>query len=182
MDFASVMTYVKKAFAAARVRYALIGGHAVNMYAEPRTTKDMDFIVHGDDLAKAESAMVEIGYAVVKREKGFTQFVGAMLTQGVVDIAHGSRVFGTAMIRKARSFSYPGTPGKVPVVAPEDLIGLKVIAMANNPLRKEQDAADIVAVARACRRSLKWKRIAEYYAIVKRPTGTDTLKKKAMMK
>jgi hypothetical protein len=182
MDFAAVMTYIKTEFSRARIRYALIGGHAVSLYAEPRMTRDMDFIVHREDLAKAESVMLRIGYRVGRRERGFTQFVGAVLTQGVVDLAHASKVFGTAILRKARFFVFPGSPGRVPVVAPEDLIGLKIVAMANNPLREERDDADIVAVARACRTRLNWKRISQYYVLVKRPGGTDKLKKRAMMR
>ena len=48
---------------------------------------------------------------------------------------------------------------------PEDIIGLKVQAIANNPLRRAQDTADIQALANRFGATLNWPRILEYYAL-----------------
>ena len=51
---------------------------------------------------------------------------------------------------------------------PEDIIGLKVQAIANNPDRREKDAADIAALLEISRmegRVVDWKKIESYYRL-----------------
>ncbi len=57
--------------------------------------------------------------------------------------------------------------GEVPiyVVQPEDLIGLKVQAMANDPQRKFREMADIESVMDLYKKELEWKRIREYFEL-----------------
>lgn len=45
-----------------QIRYAVIGGLAVNIYTQVRATKDIDFLVHEDDLVKACDAVESLGY------------------------------------------------------------------------------------------------------------------------
>ena len=48
--------------------YALIGGHAVNVWIEPRFTADVDVTVQATaaDLARLEASLAAEGYAVVR--------------------------------------------------------------------------------------------------------------------
>lgn len=49
---------------AGRVRYALAGGVAVSIYASPRATEDVDFLVAGDDLDTTVSLLSDLGFRV----------------------------------------------------------------------------------------------------------------------
>ncbi|MBI1737470.1 MAG: hypothetical protein HYR51_20040 [Candidatus Rokubacteria bacterium] len=49
---------------AGRVRYALAGGVAVSIYASPRATEDVDFLIAGDDLDTAVSVLSGLGFRV----------------------------------------------------------------------------------------------------------------------
>ena len=53
---------IVRRFARARVRYAVAGGFAVGLHGYVRATQDMDFLVHGDDVPKAEAALLRMGY------------------------------------------------------------------------------------------------------------------------
>jgi len=53
----------------------------------------------------------------------------------------------------------------VRVLIPEDLVGLKVQAMANNPLRKTRDLADIEELLNLHGRNLDWARMLDYFAL-----------------
>jgi hypothetical protein len=53
---------IVRGFARAKVRYAVAGGFAVGLHGYVRATQDMDFLVHGDDLLKAEAALTRMGY------------------------------------------------------------------------------------------------------------------------
>lgn len=48
---------------AARVPYALAGGLAVSIYAEPRATQDIDVLVAPEDLDRVTAAVSPLGYA-----------------------------------------------------------------------------------------------------------------------
>lgn len=44
------------------VRYALVGGVAMAFYAEPRFTRDIDFLVDSDDFGKTKGILEKDGY------------------------------------------------------------------------------------------------------------------------
>ena len=52
-------------FAAQRVRYLLVGGHAVGAHSRPRSTKDLDLLIADDpeNLARVERALAIFGVA-----------------------------------------------------------------------------------------------------------------------
>ncbi len=45
-----------------RVRYALVGGVAMAFYAEPRFTRDIDFLIDTDDYDKVKGLLEKDGY------------------------------------------------------------------------------------------------------------------------
>lgn len=55
---------IVRRFARMKVRYAVAGGFAVGLHGYVRATQDMDFLVHGDDLPRAEAALLRMGYRV----------------------------------------------------------------------------------------------------------------------
>jgi hypothetical protein len=59
------------------------------------------------------------------------------------------------------------------VAGPEDVIGLKVRAMVNDPERKAQELADIETLMRLYRSKVDWNRIEEFYDAFSRTRGAD---------
>lgn len=53
----------------------------------------------------------------------------------------------------------------IPVIQPEDLIGLKVQAIANNPSRLAIDRGDIEGLMQLRGMDLNWDRVEEYFAL-----------------
>jgi len=45
-----------------RIRYAVVGGLAVAVYGGIRATRDMDFLVHPDDMAGLANGLERLGY------------------------------------------------------------------------------------------------------------------------
>lgn len=144
---------------AAGVSYAVIGGCARNAYAEPRATKDVDFVVAAD--AESYNAVVE---ALGARGFGVASAVGAP-GEMVPDLAlyrdaNGRRIdilfAKTAFERSAlarRQTAAPYQAVLLPVVSPEDLIVYKLIA------GRTQDFADVekvIAALAAEGRPLDW--------------------------
>ena len=62
MDLVTEMLRVCAALERAGVRFAVCGGVAVTAYGAPRSTDDLDVLIHPDDLERATAAVTPEGY------------------------------------------------------------------------------------------------------------------------
>ena len=67
------------------------------------------------------------------------------------------------MLQRAKSYPAFGGMQSIKAVDPEDVIGLKVQAMFNDPTRRSQEVADIERLAILYGQNLDWDRIEEFY-------------------
>ena len=134
------------------------------IYGVPRGTLDLDILIHGEDLAKADEILKRLGYSLSHQDENSFRYVGAG-SLGVVDGLIAHRKASLEMLSRLRLNSAAGLSEKIPVVAPEDLIGLKIQAMANDPARRERDGSDIEAIAKNHGATIDWKRVMDYYVL-----------------
>ena len=121
MDFKIVTRILLEGFNRENVRYALIGGFSLGALGIPRSTVDIDFLIHHDDLSKVDKLMKDNGYECAFRSENVSQ--------------------------------------------PEDIIGLKLQAIANDKDRVARECADIEALLDYYRDSLDWNLIEEYFSL-----------------
>ncbi|MBT3380666.1 MAG: hypothetical protein HN742_17865 [Lentisphaerae bacterium] len=136
---------VVAAFEEAGLHYALVGGLAVGMHGFLRATKDMDFLLHPDDLAATLGVMKALGYLQNSEPWTFKdtqltlwRFLKPVPEPGdavVVDVLVPKTTRHQEMIE--RSELYPMGDVRVAVVSRADLIDLKMDRGA------AQDVADI---------------------------------------
>ena len=69
------------------------------------------------------------------------------------------------MLRRAHTYPALERRRSIRVLEPEDIIGLKVQAMVNDPRRRAQDRADIESLMAAHGRKLEWSRVLEYFEL-----------------
>lgn len=83
---------------------------------------------------------------------------------GAIDFIHAFRPLALDMIAHAvpKESALAGLPVKV--VRAEDLIGLKVQSLANNPARRHKELADIESLLEL-RKDLDWARIREFFEL-----------------
>jgi hypothetical protein len=163
VDFERVVKALLVEFDRNQVRYAAIGGFALGVLGHVRATMDLDFLVHRDDLDKLHERLTALDYERFLQTENVTQYRHRDEAWGGVDLIHAFRKPSLAMLERAKS--YPVFDGKQTIRAadPEDVIGLKVQAMTNDPERKPQELADIEALMRLHGSKLDWGRIQEYY-------------------
>ena len=123
------------------IRYCVIGGVAVNAYADPIVTQDLDIVVAVEQLAEAR-ALFETEFKVREFPHSFNVYdpgsklqVQVQLDPELTDIA------GRAEVRDVMGLS-------VPVAAPRDLLALKVAAALGPTRRPSKRAKDILDLAR----------------------------------
>lgn len=125
--------------------YALIGGHAVNVWVEPRFTADVDIVVVAgpDDFDRLKQGLAAEGFAVALEHGGdqpsgadFIRFT-AESNPLVLEVQAAKTELQREIVRRARP-----RPGGLPVATVEDLIVLKLIA------DRAKDQVDLFGLAK----------------------------------
>ena len=166
MEFRTVIEMLLKLLGERRVRYGLMAGFALGLWGVARATVDLDFLVDRKDLEKVEKIMSEQGYECKFRSENVSQYVSPLKTFGEIDFLHAFRQASVEMLERAEEKEIFGGELKIRVLRPEDLIGLKLQAIKNNPSRKESDLADIRALSAAQKGRLDWPQIKRYAEIL----------------
>jgi hypothetical protein len=165
MDFQSVTKKLLKEFEAEEVLYALMGGFAMGVWGVPRTTVDLDFLIHRDDLIKVHGILTEMGYECRYQTENVSQFVSPLKVFGEIDVLHAFREISVGMLERAVDRKIFDGQISMKVLKVEDLIGLKVQAMANDESRKSVDLPDIEALLSLYGNTIEWSALEEYFAL-----------------
>ena len=177
MNFALVFKELLQKFNEQNVRFALIGGFALHVAGFTRATKDIDFLVESEDIGKIRSIMKQLGYELTHESSEFSNYWHPMAPLGCVDYLHAHRSYTRNMLSRVKE--HPVLEGfKAPVLVPEDIIGLKVQSMVNDPTRGSLDLADIEYLLNANRGQLDMKIIEEYFRLFERSDQLQMLLKR----
>jgi hypothetical protein len=177
MNFSRILPALGAAFDSHGIRYALIGGLAMAARGVQRSTLDADFILLLEDLDAADRILRQQGFQRAFRSENVSHYTLAEPEFARVDLLHAFRGPSLGMLNRAERLASVGGYG-LPVVHPEDLIGLKLQAMVNDPSREPQDWADMLAMVRHAGRSgqpLDWELLGEYFELFERRSLLDQL-------
>ena len=167
MNFELVIQRVVGALETQGIHYALIGGFAMALRGAQRATMDLDFILMLEDMEKADAILRGFGYERIFHSPDVSQYRSTDQDWGRIDILHAFRGPTLGMLQRAESL--PVLPGlTIRVVHREDIIGLKVQALVNNPARATRDWSDIRMLLEAAAEqgsALDWELVADYLRI-----------------
>jgi predicted nucleotidyltransferase len=130
--------------------FALVGGLAVTLRAEPRFTRDVDLAIVAADDADVERLVYElraVGYAPVavvehlERQRLSTVRL-ASPSSVVVDLLAASSGIEAEVVARATPVVF-GDLGELPVARAEELLAMKVLSMSD---RRPQDRADAMSL------------------------------------
>lgn len=159
----SLLQRLLREFERRGTRYALIGGFALGAHGAPRATRDLDFLVHKDDMPGVDEFLTGAGYRRIHHSENVSQYdMGG--PWGAIDFIHAFRPLSLDMITRAQSKESALVGLPVKVVRAEDLIGLKIQSLANNAARRHKELADIESLLEM-RKDLDWGRIREYFSL-----------------
>lgn len=179
MDFRGTLLRLTRELDAEGARWALIGGVALGLHGVPRTTFDIDLLVDEDDLAALDRVLGGMACRLEYRWAESSHFAGDDdHTCPPIDVLHARRPGCRGMLARARRIELEPDGPAAPVVEVEDLIGLKVQAMANDPERERQELVDVRAVLEAAAlsgRRLDLDRVREYFSLFQRAQQLDEL-------
>jgi hypothetical protein len=125
--------------------FALIGRFARNFYATPETTLDIDFIVNLDDIERLAEFINYISsqYEIFPNDVGHWQY--KIIIKGIrVDLIKPPNYkFDMEVISRRRLVRIKGV-GEIPILSPEDLATLYVVASINRGIKDLIKAKDII--------------------------------------
>lgn len=165
MEFEFVLRKLLEEFRKEKIRYALIGGFAMGVLGLPRATFDLDFLILRDDLEKLDRVLKNLGYTLQFRTENVSQYRSDDPRMGSLDFLHAFRKISVNMLARAMEKKLPRGKHSLYILQPEDIIGLKIQAMANDVDRKTKEMADIEALMRVYGRKLDWERLEEYFRL-----------------
>jgi predicted nucleotidyltransferase len=163
--FLDAIRLVSDAAARHGFRIALIGGFALPFHGIRRATGDVDFLVEATGTDLLHEALSTAGYVALHRSADSANYGAGQGSLVGVDLLYARRPPTLAMLARA---AVPPGGGDVPVVDVEGLIGLKLQAIVNDPTRRRQDEADIVALLTLHLPSLDRALLDEYFALFDR--------------
>lgn len=179
MDLRRTLDEVREAFESRGLDYALIGGFALAAWGCPRNTIDLDLLVRADRLSDVDDALASIGYTPWFRSENVTHLDRAGNPAHRIDLLHAFRPASLEALRRARRVPLGDSTADIPVVEPEDLIGFKVQALANDPDRRAQDLADILALAAHLGTGLDLGRVRDYCDLFSESEIFEAVRKRA---
>jgi len=178
MDFFRVLPALCQRLDERSVRYALIGGFGMAMRGVQRATLDLDFILALEDLETADKVLRDLSFERHFHSENVSHYRRDDQNWRV-DLLHAFRKPAMAMLKRAERLPIEGGPS-LPVAATEDIIGLKIQAMNNDPSRAEQDWLDIRLLVRSAgelNQSLDWELIEQYFDLFDKRDLLDVLKR-----
>jgi predicted nucleotidyltransferase len=175
MNFKEVLKILLNRLSAAGVEAALSGGLALSTMGVFRFTKDIDFVIPEEGVDAVDHIMTELGY----EKQGFSSseiasYVSPLKVFGQVDFLVAKRKYSRAMLQRARQVPVLGGELRVKALLPEDLIGLKLQALVNDPQnRYTVDAPDIQQLLKLHRTSMDMGLVREYFRLFGREAILD---------
>ncbi|MFO7754138.1 MAG: hypothetical protein R6V41_13550 [Desulfobacteraceae bacterium] len=163
MNFKQTFEMLVDSFEKEKLPYALIGGFALEAAGVVRATMDLDLLVLSRNRDSIKAIMLSNGYTILHESKEVINFIGDDVNPGRVDFLLAHRKYALSMLKRAQKKLVFGGRTQTFVVAPEDLIGLKVQAAANDPDRFEREMVDIRMILNNCPDPLDYNRIEEYF-------------------
>lgn len=163
MDFKRVIELIATNFDQCKIEYAFIGGFALGALGSLRSTMDLDLLVKKEDLPTIDAIFSGHLYRLLYRSENVSQYTAEVKPLGSIDLLHAFRPRALAMLTRAQRIPVFQGRYAIPVLIAEDLIGLKIQAMVNNPERKIREQADIEVLFEQFHATMDWQLVREYF-------------------
>ena len=108
MDFGVVLYRVVDFFSAEKIRWGLTGGFAMGALGAARTTADIDFLVHRDDMPRVHAFLESLGYRRIHFSENVSQYDNPASAWGSLDFIHAFRPISLEMLSRALEKPLPG--------------------------------------------------------------------------
>lgn len=156
----------------AGLRYAMIGGVAVNIHGYVRATRDLDMLMSAEDTEAVHDLLRAMGYESFDRKPDLASYIRETMR---VDVLFARRPISRRLLEKARQTDYCAM--RIPAISLEGLIGLKVQAFNDDPVKRLRDLPDIIELFKINRGRLDLDEIRSYFRLFDKESLLDDILK-----
>lgn len=148
MEFAKVLQLVGKHLESEGADWVVVGGLALAAHGAGRMTADVDIATERSAQVALVDFLQAAGYETLHVSEGYSNHAHSDPAMGRLDVVYVDATTASDLLRGAAAFEiFAGVSVKVPRA--EYLVAMKVLAAKNDPGRRLQEMADIVALLRA---------------------------------
>lgn len=151
----------------AGIRFAAIGGLAVNVYGYTRATRDIDFLVEGGLTRQVAQCMDQLGYEPIDQREDLASFVRKKQR---ADFLFANRPRSKELLASAADAEKLG----IPVVSLEGILAFKIQAF-NDDGRRLRDLSDIMELVERNRENLDLEQIRKDFRLFDREELIDDI-------
>ncbi len=175
MNLKEVLKTLITRFHENKIDFVLSGGLALSTMDIFRFTKDIDLLVDEEANEVVHQIMTELGYEKQDfSSEEIISYISPLKVFGQVDFLLARRKYTRAMMRRARKHPVFDGEFEVKTLLPEDLIGLKVQAISNDPQNRYiVDAPDIQRLLALYRDKMDMNLVREYFRLFDKETLLD---------
>lgn len=140
-----ILQSIHDAASKARVRFLLIGGHALNVHGVSRSTGDLDLMVEAQDTDFWKQLLGQLGYDIFNQSSGFIQSKHPSIAAWPVDLMLVNQDTMTKALRDSVNTTAFGP--SVPVASLASLIAMKLHALKFvDEVRALKDQSDLLSL------------------------------------
>ena len=167
MNLKEVLKALIARFCHQKTDFVLAGGLALSTMGIFRFTKDIDILVLEEKKAQVDEIMTDLGYEKQDFSTGeIVSYASPLRVFGQVDFILARRKYSRAMMGRARKAPVFDGEFEVKTLLPEDLIGLKIQAICNDPKNRYViDAPDIQQLLALHKDRMDMDLVREYFGI-----------------
>lgn len=142
MQFDEVLRTFARFFEREHVRYAVIGGLALQAWGYSRFTRDVDIVVERAVRDRVVSFVESLGYETPHVSEGYSNHLHSDASYGRVDFMYVDADTASKLFPETTVKAIVGDFA-APVPKPEHLLAMKAISMKNSPHRVLIDSPDV---------------------------------------
>jgi predicted nucleotidyltransferase len=167
MNLKEVLKTLISKFHEQKIDFVLSGGLALSTMNIFRFTKDIDFIVHEESKSTVHKVMTGLGYERQDFSSDeIVSYLSPLKVFGQVDFLFARRKYTKAMMQRAAKKKVFEGEYELKTLWPEDLIGLKIQAISNDPENRYIiDAPDIQRMLALHQDKMDMDLVREYFKI-----------------
>jgi len=167
MNLKTVLKIIISRFNEQKIHFVLSGGLALSTMNVFRFTKDIDFLIYQDSKDAIHNIMTDLDYVLQEFSSSeILSYWHPLKIFGQVDFLLVKRKYTKAMMNRASIQKIFDGEFEIKTIRPEDLIGLKIQAIANDPVNRFPiDASDIQNILHFNKSSLDMELVRQYFKI-----------------
>jgi hypothetical protein len=156
MAFNPVLARLLSGLEKKQIRHAFIGGQTLGMLGFSRPNSCMELLVSRDDMEKLDLLLKDIGYERTQHGAGSSRYALSGEVNYELDVVHPAGDVVLEMIGRTGEKQLIGGLAEIRVLRLEDIIGLKLQMIKNDPGTESRYMADIKSLASIYGKVMDW--------------------------